>query len=516
MKKRLLLGIGIGLALLTLASCGKEKDDKKDITSTDIITSTETSTSKSTSISTSKSTSTSTSKSTSTSTSKSTSTSTSKSTSTSTSKSTSTSTSKSTPVVELSFSISKDLFEFAYGVSVDDIEAEIKKYVTTNGTISFSTISTTVAHQTIYVSASLGNKSMGQTVTVNIKEAELSLSISKTTFDFIYGVSPSDVATEIKKYVTTNGEISIVDIKISLGTHEVSVFATRGNDSKFVKVTVNIIEGASINLSKTSFEFNNGTTLDEMKEEITKCITTNGTISFTGLETQPGTYNCKVFAVKNNSSVYKDFTVTVLDTLIFKLTQEKLDFLYGTTWGDIKSAVNNCIVTNGSYSYTDEISSSTVLSCGEYYMNITATYKGQTETKKLYINVNPDSSKIKLAPFSTYPCNMSVTSSSMSYSLAFTNNSGKQIKSMDIYVYMYVNGVVRTFSYFVYDETKTWTYKNGETTSVRYTQTYSSNFASFNFSDDAGEHYTGYDYNFWKSYTSTYTVHVYFRNVEYY
>ena len=281
-------------------------------------------------------------------------------------------------------------------------------------------------------------------------------------------------------------------------------------------VTVKILEGPSISMSKTSFEFNYGYTLDELKEEIEKYITANGTILFSGLGTDPGTYNCRALAVKNNASVYKDFTVTILDTLSFKFTEENLEFLYGTTFGEIKTAINNCIETNGTITYPD-IDSSTVYSCNTYFVKVTSTYKGVSETKEFHFAIKPDSSKIKLASFSDYPVSMSCTSSTLSYSLAFTNNSGRQIKKMNVYVFIRVGDNVKAVSKYTYDATTaSYTYKHGETTSVRYSQSYSENFFTFSYSNKPDEYYYGYDYNFWRSYTSTYTVSVFFADVEFY
>lgn len=414
---------------------------------------------------------------------------------------------------ELSFSISKSDFEFNYGVTKQEIETEIKKYVTTNGEIFFSTYDTTSGSKMVFVGASLGNQSTSESVTILIKEQsqsnDLTLSVSQTTFTFTSKDSVEYIQNEILKYVSSNGQLSISGVSNIVGSYDVYIFAALDGKSAYESITLIIVEAAEIEMSKTSFEFDYGTTEEEFKEEISKYITTNGTITYIGLSnvTSVGSYSCRVFVTKNNTSAYKDITVSIADKGVVKLTKSDFEFKYGTTYKEIKEEISKFIVTNCVISFPEE-SDSRVFYCSTWYVNINATYKGETTTHKIYFDIVPDESKIK----STRLYDVTATSSKMTYSLEIANNSGKTITSIKVLVYMYVNGTVRSFG--IYELTGK-SIGNGTTYTIGCNMPYNSSFSTFSIEDIATIHYSGYDASFCSNYSDTYKYVVYIQDVVY-
>ena len=413
----------------------------------------------------------------------------------------------------LTFSLSKTEFEFNYGVTKQEIETEVKKYVTTNGEIFFSTYDTTSGSKMVFVGASLGNQSTSESVTILIKEQsqsnDLTLSVSQTTFTFTSKDSVEYIQNEILKYVSSNGQLSISGVSNIVGSYDVYIFAALDGKSTYESITLIIVEAAEIEMSKTSFEFDYGTTEEEFKEEISKYITTNGTITYIGLSnvTSVGSYSCRVFVTKNNTSAYKDITVSIADKGVVKLTKSDFEFKYGTTYKEIKEEISKFIVTNCEISFPEE-SDSRVFYCSTWYVNINATYKGETTTHKIYFDIVPDESKIK----STRLYDVSATSSKMTYSLEIANNSGKTITSIKVLVYMYVNGTVRSFG--IYELTGK-SIGNGTTYTIGCNMPYNSSFSTFSIEDIATIHYSGYDASFCSNYSDTYKYVVYIQDVVY-
>ncbi len=216
---------------------------------------------------------------------------------------------------EVTLSLSKENFEFEFEATETEIKNEILKYVTSNGTISFSAISTGEAgDQTVVVYATIGSKTKTIMVKVTIKEEVIvTLDVSKTSFEFAYGTTTNAMQNTIKEFVTANGIVAIRDLTSEAGTHTVKVDSIIGNKMKTKEITVVVKASGNVALDfkKTSFEFLYGTTKDEMIEEIKNFIITNGTVTIDTLYTYCGTQTVTVKSQYFNSKATKTITVTI-------------------------------------------------------------------------------------------------------------------------------------------------------------------------------------------------------------
>ncbi len=216
---------------------------------------------------------------------------------------------------EVTLSLSKESFEFEFEATETEIKNEILKYVTSNGTISFSAISTGEAgDQTVVVYATIGSKTKTIMVNVTIKEEVIvTLEVSKTSFEFAYGTTTNAMQNTIKEFVTANGMVAIRDLTNEVGTHTVKVDSIIGNKMKTMEITVIVKASGNVALDfkKTSFEFLYGTTKDEMIEEIKNYIITNGTVTIDTLYTSCGTQTVTVKSQYFNSKATKTITVTI-------------------------------------------------------------------------------------------------------------------------------------------------------------------------------------------------------------
>lgn len=216
---------------------------------------------------------------------------------------------------EVTLTLSKESFEFEFEATETEIKNEILKYVTSNGTISFSAISTGEAgDQTVVVYATIGSKTKTIMVNVTIKEEVIvTLEVSKTSFEFAYGTTTNAMQNTIKEFVTANGMIAIRDLTNEAGTHTVKVDSIIGNKMKTKEITVVVKASGNVALDfkKTSFEFLYGTTKDEMIEEIKNFTITNGTVTINTLYTSCGTQTVTVKSQYFNSIATKTITVTI-------------------------------------------------------------------------------------------------------------------------------------------------------------------------------------------------------------
>ena len=237
---------------------------------------------------------------------------------------------------EVTLSLSKENFEFEFEATETEIKNEILKYVTSNGTISFSAISTGEAgDQTVVVYATIGSKTKTIMVKVTIKEEVIvTLDVSKTSFEFAYGTTTNAMQNTIKEFVTANGMVAIRDLTSEAGTHTVKVDSIIGNKMKTKEITVVVKASGNVALDfkKTSFEFLYGTTKDEMIEEIKNFIITNGTVTIDTLYTYCGTQTVTVKSQYFNSKATKTITVTI-NPDDSKIKATKLSASYDATNG---------------------------------------------------------------------------------------------------------------------------------------------------------------------------------------
>ena len=217
---------------------------------------------------------------------------------------------------DLYLNITKDSFEFEYEATASEIKTEIEKYVSTNGTLSYSYFETGKAgEQTVVVYSTKGSKSSFKTVTINIKEEVIiNLNVSKTYFEFVYGTTASEIQNKIKEFVTTDGTLTFRNISANPGYYTVSVDAIKG--SKMVSKTVEVIvreQGeVALDVYKDSFEFKYGDEYETMLEEISKYVSTNGTLSLGTYGTDCGTYQVDLISTLNGKQRTKQITITIV------------------------------------------------------------------------------------------------------------------------------------------------------------------------------------------------------------
>lgn len=425
-----------------------------------------------------------------------------------------------TPVLKeettLYCNLTQTTFTFNYGVTKNQISNTIRDSLSTNATTVYVLNSNTnVGTYTVTIEAYLKSEKIIKNATVIIRavEEKLQFLMTKDSFEFDYGTTVNEIKTEIAKHITTNGTVSYSTIDVTkTGTQFVFVAASKGTESISQSIYITILteeEKLKFSMTKESFEFDYGTTVDEMKTEIAKYITTNGEVNYLKLsdEFAVGSHTARIFVTKNSSSAYKDITIIISDKGVLKLSKEDFEFSYGITYKEIKDEISKYIITNCEISFPD-IDDNNVLACQSYYMNLTGKYKGESITYKMYFDIVPDDSNVKV----TGLADITTLSTQQTYTISITNNSGKAIDSMIVSVYLYVDGIVRSCSALSFDPTDD--LANGETRIFNVRITYKSEFAPFSI-DEVGTHNAGYDYNFCKSYTGKYYYRYNFNNIVY-
>ena len=411
------------------------------------------------------------------------------------------------PESNLVFDISKSSFEFDTTATVSDIKTEIEKYVTTNGTLSYSAIEAgKTGTQTIFVTSSLGLKSKSSSVTINIKDnTELVLEISKTSFNFIFEATVSDIKSEIEKYVTTNGTLSYSTIEVGkAGEQIVVIYATKGNNTVFKTVKINIDEEiiVNLNISKTEFEFPLGVSLSNIKEYISSFITTNGTVAFRNLSTSVGSYNVIVDSIIEHKIVSKNISVSIKgnDDVALELKKTSFEFLYGATAEDMILEIADYAITNGSLEIINMPTE-----CGTHNVVLKAVNNGKESTKTISITINPNSKGLNFTKIAT-----KYSSTELKIEVTIVNNTGKEISGVGFNILIHDGTYVRAaFSKdleFPITYGSSQTLKNGETNVISLVLKYNSNFKAVPISSyiDGSVSTAGYDYN-WISSVSSYS-----------
>ncbi len=292
---------------------------------------------------------------------------------------------------DVTLDISKDVFTFDYGVTAATIESTIKASCSSNGSISIYGIETTAGTHTVTVFAVKGNKSVNQTVVVKIIEDDVTLDISKDEFTFEYGVTAATIESTIKASCSSNGSISIYGIETTAGTHTVTVFAVKGNKSVNQTVTVKIVEDDVIlDISKDVFEFEYETTANQIKNEILKYTSSNGTISFSDFSIgKAGSQTVVVYATKGNKSAFTTVTINIKEEVVinFEIAKTSYEFPYGKSSEFIKETISSQITTNGTIAFRNIPSSA-----GTYNVIVDSILGNKLVSKNVSVTIKNSSS----------------------------------------------------------------------------------------------------------------------------
>lgn len=293
---------------------------------------------------------------------------------------------KTTEYGQFAFNISRTSFSFEAGVTEAEIKAEIAKYITTNGTVSYSTIDTSVGTHTVEVTSTISNgtayKSASQYVSISIVSPTdtLTMSVKKTSFEFIYGKTEAEIKAEILKNVESNGQVEVNNISTNVGTSTVTIISKLGTQTKSENVTVTITNDAVLDFSKTSFEFDYGVTVSQIQNAIYNNLLTNGDITYSNISTNVGTQTVRVTATKGSCIITKEVTVTIkevqAETLYLNLSKEEFTFNYGVTEDQIKEEIAKYVETNGTNIDIENVSTSV----GESTVTVVAIKGNETKT----------------------------------------------------------------------------------------------------------------------------------------